>query len=292
MKAILTAEAVNGYIDFHKKMKIPFSLSVSTYTARIVSSYCDLHFMKSEQPKRVFLAFNMIKSDLKEKRVKPIQTEKLTYYTHSLDEKDFFSDLIFNIDIKSAYATVLLNDNLITKKTFNYLQTLPKQERLAAVGMLAGKKNIFEINQDGEIISEKTVISETADFFFYCVKKTGQIMKQAAQHLGAGYLFTWVDGIYFLENPKSARKAGEILTEFFNDNGYKVSFQELNNFEIKNKTGYFCCTYEKEGKKKLLNIPKNSTEAALKITNHLLTKSYETDKVHSTTRKNGNTELS
>lgn len=278
MKAILKAEAVNGYIDFHKKMKIPFSLSVSTYTARIVSSYCDIHFMKSEQPKRVFSAFNMIKADIKGKRVKPIQTEKLTYYTHSLEEKDFFADLIFNIDIKSAYATVLKNDGLITEKTFNFLQSLPKQERLAAVGMLAGKKNVFELNSDGEIISEKVIISETADFFFYCVKKTAEIMQKACRALGNGFLFTWVDGIYFLENPKSAVKAGEILTEFFKDNGYLVTFQQLNNFEIKNKNGYFCCTYEKDGKIKLLNIPKISSEAALKITNHLLTKNYATTK--------------
>jgi len=54
------------------------------------------------------------------------------------------TDVIFNIDIKSAYATILKNDGLITQKTFDFINRLPKQERLTAVGMLAGKKNIFE----------------------------------------------------------------------------------------------------------------------------------------------------
>lgn len=274
MKAILTADAVNGYIDFHKQMKIPFTLSLSTYTARIVSSYCDLHFMKSEQPTRVFSAFNMIKSEVKDKKIKPVHAHKLTYYTHALKESDFYSDIIFNLDIKSAYASVLLNDGLITKKTFTYLQGLPKQERLAAVGMLAGKKNVFEIDQAGEIISEKTVISETADFFFHCVKRTAEVMHTASKALGDAFLFTWVDGIYFLENPVSARKAAEILIDYFRENHFYVTFAELNNFEIKNKTGYFCCTYDKDGKKKLLNIPKTDNTVINKISEHLLTKTY------------------
>ena len=169
MKAILNSESVNAYIDLHKQMKLSFKLSLSTYTARITSNYCDIHFMKSEQPNRVFSAFNSLKSEVVKTKIKPINAGKLSYFAENFGFDNFYTDYIFNIDIKSAYATILKNDGLISEKTFTFISSLPKQERLACVGMLAGKKNIFTINEQGETVTDETIISPTSDYFFHCV---------------------------------------------------------------------------------------------------------------------------
>jgi len=274
MKAILKTENVNAYIDMHKKMKIPFTLTLSTYTARIKSNFCDIHFMKSEQPMRVFCAYNMIKADVVKHPIKKVNTGTLQYFSQAFKNEDFYSDVIFNIDIKSAYATILKNDGLITAKTFDFINRLPKQERLTAVGMLAGKKNIFEMDADGNCINDKTEISPTADYFFYCVKRTSQHINKIASHLGNAFLFSWVDGVYFLQDEKASNTAGRILTEYLQEENFKASYEKLTDFEVLVKKDYYNCTYKKNDKEKVLNIPRPEHEIVTKITNHLLTKNY------------------
>jgi len=275
MKAILKQESVNAYIDLHKKMKLPFTLTLSTYTARITSNYCDLHFMKSEQPNRVFCAFNMIKADVKKRPVSKIAVSKLKYYSQNFIYDEFFADKIFNIDIKSAYATILKNDGYISEKTFEFISRLPKQERLACVGMLAGKKNVFYMDENGNPLKDETIISPTADYFFYCVKRTSQIMNDARKHLGNAFLFSWVDGIYFLENEKAGINEGGIFQDYFKQQGFNTSFDVLENFEVNRKREYYRVKYDKEGKSKMLNIPSKENETIEKITQHLMSKNYD-----------------
>ena len=277
-KAILSGDVVNQYIDFHKEMKLPFTLTLSTYTARIKSNYCDLYFMKSEQPNRVFCAFNKVKRDVTTQQIKKIKMASLQYYSSNFKADNFYSDVIYNVDIKSAYATILYNDGLITKETFNYLNKLPKMERLASVGMLAGKKNIFTMDQDGEVIDEKTEISPTADYFFYCVKRTSEIVNTASKHLGNAFLFSWVDGIYFLQaNDKASITAGNIIKEYFEDMKFKTSFDILREFEVIGKPDFYNCNFIKEDKRKFINVPRPSHKILNQITEHLLTKNYHND---------------
>jgi hypothetical protein len=275
MKAILNAEAVNQYIDLHKDLNINFELTLSTYTARIKSNYCDIHFMKSEQPNRVFAAYNKVKNDVVKKPIKKINAAKLKYFSCGMKNEDFYSDVIYNIDIKSAYASILFNDRMISEETYNYLKKLPKMERLACVGMLAGKKNVFQMSSTGEVISETTIISPTSDYFFYCVKRTAQIIDKAAKHLGAAFLFSWVDGIYFLQNEKASKTAGRILQEYFEEQNLKTTFETLENFEVTSLETHFNCKYIKDGKHKYINVPKNDNKILEKITNHLINKNYE-----------------
>lgn len=276
MKAILNFKTVNAYIELHKQMKLPFTLYMSNYTTRIKSLAYDLHFMKKEQSNRVFAAFNMIKSDVKKKPLPKIIHNNLQYFSEAFMPTNMYMEKIFNFDLKSAYASILFNEGFISKKTFNFINKLPKQDRLAAVGMLAGKKNIFEIDCNGEVVSDETVISETADYFFYCVKRTFEIIKGAAKILGEGFLFSWVDGIYFYENEDSAENSAKIITElYFKEKGFLVTFEKLEKFTVIVKKGYYHCSYVKKNKEgisqtKTMNVPKKENEFVTKINNYLL----------------------
>lgn len=274
MKAIIDASTVNKYIDLHKKMQIPFTMTLSTYTTRIQSNLIDLYFMQTEQPNRVFAAFAQIKNQCIKKPVNQILKEDLQYYSHTFKPHNLYADKIFNIDLKSAYATVLHKDGYIDEKLFNYINRLPKMERLTAVGMLAGKKNIFEINAHGEAISNTVKISETADYFFHCVKRISETINEAAQHLGDAFLFSWVDGVYFLQDEESANTAAEIIIDFFASKGFKCSFDVLTNFEVISEKKYYRCKYMKGNEKKTMNVPKQDTTIVKKIENYLLTKQY------------------
>ena len=284
MKAILKPDAVNAYIELHKKMHLPFKIYMSNYTTRIKSAAYDIHFMKSAQPNRVFAAFNMVKSDVTKKPKPRVQINKCEYFSEAFLPHDFYSEIIFNFDIKSAYATVLFNEGFISKKTFEFINKLPKQERLAAVGMLAGKKEIYDVDSEGEIQSVETVISETAEYFFYCVKRTYEIIQGAAFYLGEAFLFSWVDGIYFLQNPDSVDATAKIMLElYFKEKNFNVTFEKLTEFNVIVKKHYYHCNYRKKDKEgndevKTMNVPKKENIAIKKITDYLLTKKYNNEK--------------
>lgn len=276
MKVILNPETVNKFVEHHNKLKIPFQMVITRYTTRIISKAYDLHFLKSEQSNKMFMAFNMLKKEVKQKKIKPINNKTLNYFSSNLFKNDFYADRIYNIDIKAAYATVLLNDGFITQRTYDYIMTLPKIDRLAAVGMLAGKKNIFNINAEGKIISDETIISETSDYFFYCVEKTSELMFEAEQLIGSeAFLFSWVDGIYFLDNESEANNIAARVTDFFNNKGFRVSFDILEEFHVINKNDFYKCSYKKEGKNKYMNVPKPEQAIFKKITEHLISKCYK-----------------
>lgn len=271
MKAILNGELVEKYIELHKTLNIPFKLTLSNYTTRIVSNAYDLHFMKTEQTNQTFAAFAKVKKDCLKMPLPVIQKDKLKYFTHKFKTGDFYADTIFNFDLKSAYANILFKDGYITEETFLYINKLPKLKRLAAVGMLAGKKNIYEIGASGEVLSEEKIISPTSNYFFYCVQRMAEIIKGAADLLGNGFLFSWVDGIYFIQNPDTAKEDSKIIIEeYFNKIKVPVTFEVLTEFEIKEKQHHFKTTYKKEGKTKIINIAKEDSILINKITSYLL----------------------
>ena len=271
MKAILKSELVNKYIQLHKNLNIPFKITLSNYTTRIVSNAYDLHFMKTEQSNQTFAAFAKIKKDCLKMPLPVIQKDKLKYFTHKLENKNIYADIIYNFDLKSAYANILFKDGYITEQTFLYINKLPKLKRLAAVGMLAGKKNIYEIGPAGEILSEEKIVSPTSLYFFYCVQRMAEIIKGAADILGNGFLFSWVDGIYFNDCPETVKEDSKIIIEeYFKKINMPVTFEILTEFEIKENKHHYKTTYCKEGKLKVINIAKEDSILINKITSYLL----------------------
>lgn len=272
MRSILNPEAVQAYIRLHKKMALPFTIILSSYTTRIVSKYCDEYFMKNQQSKSMFAAFAKIKKDISGKEVDKINPYGLQYFSTIPFKTDFFADKVFNIDIKAAYATILFRDGYISRKTYKYLTTLPKLERLAAVGMLAGKKNVYEVDSFGQIISKEKIISPTSDYFFYCVKKTSQLINEAQNILGSSFIFSWVDGIYFSTNQPEI-KAKEV-NKMFSFYGLKTTFETLEDFHVKIYKEFYAASYLKDGKRKTINVPIADNEFTKKITEYLQQKDY------------------
>jgi hypothetical protein len=270
-KVELTPANVKKYIDIHTKLKLPFEMTVSNYTTMIKSSLYDLHFMKNAQNNRTFSAFQKVKCDCVRRPVPSINPMNLNYFSTNIFQNDFYADIIYNIDLKAAYATVLLNDKFITEETYKHLMTLPKMERLASVGMLAGKKSVFKINAEGKPTESYDVISATSDYFFYCVQKTFDIMHEARCLLQESFLFSWVDGVYFLD---TENKNYDHVMNFFEENKFRAAFETLKEFHVRNKKSYYACSYWKGEKKKFMNVPKQQNEIRKNISNYLLTKEY------------------
>ena len=277
-KVTLSQTNVNIYVDILKKMKQPFTIEISNYTTKIISKSYNIHFLKTEQPNRVFAAAAKIKNDLKDFEVPEIDMTRTKYYDTCFKGGAFYADKVWNIDIKSAYTSILKNAGYITEETSLYIQNLPKLERLAALGMLASRKEIYVHSASGAVIKMEERINPLSNFFFYCVQETEKIIQMCVnQILYDAFLFSWVDGIYYVNhNPEYHILTQQYLKRDFN---LDSTLQQLTDFEVKlHKEFYNISFIDEKMKHKVFNVPIPETELKKKIIAHLLNKNYDSPK--------------
>ena len=223
--------------------------------AHVSNEFVDQKFVQSMQSKRCFAAFAKLKADVRKKPIPKIDKDDLIYFQH--DFKDYAKhDKVFNVDLKSAYATCLYNAGYISEETSNYLAKISKNDRLASVGMLASKKKVFDFGKDGEPFHYEEHVSELENFFYFAVQQTHEIMSKLKAACGHNYLFTWVDGIYFIPDEEILSRCLYILAE----HKFNWSFDELTNFEVKPLGSYIKVTFDKDDKFKRFAIPTQQSQ--------------------------------
>ncbi|SRR5581483_4005097 len=256
--SLLRGNNGRAFLTYLKEIGVPFEMICSNYTTVFKIDGLERKFVNSMQSKRVFACFAKIKSDLKKKAIPVIDYEQLRYFVHDFKKNEHIGDVI-NVDMKSAYATILYNDGFIRKETYEYICKGPKQERLVAVGMLASKKQHFVFDK-GKIISNDEIVSDTANFFYYAVMRTAEIMGQLKKLCKDAYLFTWVDGIYLRPDVKALERIEKYITSI----GYPYSTEWLRDFSVrissKQATVDFLKMVKGEWVKKPFNLPLVNTE--------------------------------
>ncbi len=159
----------------------------------------------------------------------------------------FRAKKILNIDISGAYASCLKVNELITDKTFSYLQKLKKDERLPAVGMLARTFTVFTY-ECGELTDVEVQRSATAQVFFYLIAEINNVMQAVEYELGKYFYFYWVDGIFFsYDTPGHIVKAVEAILA---DRGYKFKYESVENFSLKRNRDIYTINMIKNGENK------------------------------------------
>lgn len=257
----LDIEAIKKYVSFLREIKAPYTLTMSSYTTTIKSEFVNIRFMKEEK-KMVFFARS---KELKKEVANFLENNiidnitSVEYYDIA-EHKDFIQPEVFNVDLSSAYLYVLKNNNIISNTLFEKLFKMEKQDRLAIVGMLASKKQVFTFDESGEISNYETIEEpEQRNIFFFCVYTVYFIMQEIKKMLGVDYIFTWVDGIYFVNGEHLPK-----IEKFLNSINYPFKIETLTNFEFyKNEKNIIEIDFLKNNKKKTFNIPieKNNTFA-------------------------------
>jgi hypothetical protein len=242
---LLRKNNARAYLNYLKAIGVPFEMICSNYTVLFQADGIEKKFVSSLQSNRTFACFAKLKSNLKDKPIPDIDTEKLKYFSHDFQRDDFIGDVL-NIDLKSAYATILYRDGYITRDTFEYISAGTKQERLVSVGMLASKKQHFKFDGGRIVGTPDEIISPFSNFFFYAVKRTSEIMDELRILCGNNYLFTWVDGIYFMPDFKARTACEDYLkslqfahtTEWLKDFKVKIGAKKISiDFYKMNKDG-------------------------------------------------------
>jgi len=263
-----------GLVRFCKLSKLPFTVTLSNYTQKIESSIYKYKSIEDVKSNRFFGASMMVKKDVKEKPIPDCPKEFSSFNDFNIRE-EFFLDEIYAIDISSAYATMMHNNGYISDNTFEYIQKLPKMERLASIGMLASNKKEFKFDSDGNIEEIQEIISPTENYFYFAVQETAKVMAEAKRIAFEDnmndYLFTWVDCIYF----KSKDKIKDI-TDYFDSMNIKYKVTKYSQFLVQRKKKFFLVTFFDENeKKKIFSIPLPSEKIRKQLEHYLLNLKYK-----------------
>ena len=238
------------YIKGLKKENISFSMGTTNRSIYVRTGTITRKFVDGKAlSKRTFMAFNMVKTDIS-KSGKRVDRLDVKYFQHDLRE-DIHSKTAWYIDLKSAYATILRNENFITEKTFSYLSTLPKMDRLVCIGLLASRRTWSDW-KGGKFVNEVVEESPLSDYFYYACRRTFEIMSVVKSLIGKeNALLNWVDCIYFKEANEGSRQAIAYLCE----QGFDVHFNTIENFHAVIFKKYVRVSFWDNGKKKCWFIP-------------------------------------
>lgn len=246
MELIRTAPSVNYFINQYNKIGIPFTVKHGTYTTTIDLGEIKQKFLTHKFSNKVFAAASMIKRDVmaseKGKQIMASAYEKSNYGNSFRDE--IYLPIASNIDINSAYATCLFTHNLISEKTFNYIRTLKKEERLPCVGMLAQSHTKF-IYSKGKCRHMETFRAPTAQVFYFLISEINYLMRDIQFELGPDFVFYWVDGIFF--RPQAPKKRIQTVENMILEQGYGFKYEDVRDFR-----------YRREGEKYVVEMFKNS----------------------------------
>ena len=226
------AQALKNYVKFLRDNKKSFVVKHGTYTTTIETEFGKNKYETHQFSNRVFIAASMIKKDVINSNVgKEIIEgvhEKINFGYHQKLEP-FSAKEVFNIDISGAYATCLYVNGLITDKTYKYLKTLRKDERLPSVGMLARTACHWKYEK-GECVDIVVERSQTAQVFYYLIEEINNVMRGIQWELGKNFYFYWVDGVFFdAKTPKQLIKNVENLLIRKN---YQFKYEKVENFKL------------------------------------------------------------
>jgi hypothetical protein len=257
IRTLFSDDNYERYVRLAESANENYKLTLSNYTASIESDFLNISFRQEDKGNDAFIASAMIKRDILATGLAPpdINPDELVYFNFSIPEKlKRGKHEIYNIDLKSAYASILANHSLISHKTNKYLSNLSKPDRLACVGMLAAKKEVYYMHGDS-VLKHETIVLSTRSWFYFCVKRTNEIIDKCRDVLGRDFLFYWVDGIFF-DNIKNADKVRKILDKL----GYRYSFETCTDFEYTETKKSKKVNYLKDGEPKELYIPKKNKD--------------------------------
>lgn len=258
-------KTLKNWMDFLIETKQDFTVRSSTYSTTITLPNGNrLKFFKNKYDEDVFIANKMILKDIKAKKgIEEIingDFKKINYDSKN-GLKPFEAKNIINIDITSAYASTLINNEFITKKTFDYLQRLKKFERLPAIGMLARKSMVFNYEK-GVCIDTNIDLSKDAQVFYYLIQKVEETMQAVKNIAGDYYIFHWVDGIFI--DDQISREKIEKIESLFKEKNYLIKYEKIDHIKIWREEDDIWVDMIKNGEQKLFsfidrNLQKNVT---------------------------------
>ena len=243
----MSKEEIAEHRQFLKDNKIKFFYEKSGKTQTIKSEVGDYKYIESKLPKKQLGFINRIKNHIKRtlksksnfwrnKNVVNNKKFKLKYsedgkpniayfrWTKKLKIGTEFND-IYEIDIRSAYWTVIYRWGLLTKELYLEGKKRKKKLRLIAMGSLAKRTKMFEYNPRKETTLLKKIKfnKTTTKVWDNTCAVVGESILDVQNNLPPlDFIFFWVDGIYF----KGEQNVNKVL-DVFKKHGFRCKVRKI-----------------------------------------------------------------
>lgn len=252
---------IKGFIQLLKDTKKDFTVSQTSYSLAVDFKGQQFMYMDKLTSGNCFMSYNAIKRDIFNSDVIIDKIPRLSIRYYGVNEffrkKKELPTEVVNIDINSAYLTVLLNAGMITYQTYERVTRSGKMNRLKSVGMLATKKHVLHY-EGGKLVNQTVKTDEYyRNYFFYCCYVVGETMNKIAGLLGEQFLFFWVDGIYCTPDTDP-----NYVKQLLTDAGFtsKSSYLTNCNFLTQNENVYFDYLCTETNKRKTFCLPLENEE--------------------------------
>lgn len=184
-----------------KKYDGNYSILISKYAMKFISGKDSVN-LGDDMDRKIFIGYKMLVKHLESNDIwNKIKDNKMEFTGY--DNKIFLDSCSFknciNIDIKGAYPNALNNLGLVDKPTYSYIMSMPKLDRLKAIGMTAKRSMQFDF-EAGKIVDYKINESSYRNCYFSAAKEIEEMMEYIKEIALDTFIFTWVDGIYLSEN--------------------------------------------------------------------------------------------
>jgi len=259
-------------VEYYISLGLDFEAHIGGKSHTLVFPNVKEKYLTDFVKQQAFIAARMIKRDVDRDEVEAtlsdirdtINEDDNRYYNSKPAIPYDIGDC-YLVDINSAYLSVLRNFDLITENTYNYVNMkCPKKERLVAVGMLAQRKQIYQIEK-GKIIGEPELVEAPTRYLFnLCIQEVDNAMQEVSKAMPDSFLFYWVDGIY-ISSKNDALKAMEILKK----QGFKskmLTLEKMTCMDIFIRKEISFTEIKEDGtkKKKLFRVPNAKLESEFK----------------------------
>ena len=218
----------------------------TSYTITVETERRKYFFADSGTAPHTFGVNKLIEKDIAE-RAPDLWTEhadprEVTYFR--VPKARTFPDACYCVDIKAAYPSTLRLLDMVSVKTHRACMSLPKADRLKAVGMLASRQFVQEYLRS-ELVATRTRDNPFRPWFFDVCHYVGDVMREASEAAGDGFHLFWVDGA-FVSDPAPVAKVLQSV-------GYTVSVERVEG--IRRSSDGSVVRYRKGGKETYLCLP-------------------------------------
>ena len=225
--------------EYLHKLKLPFTIVNSGSSIELYSNEWNCRSMsKNFRPEDMNFVKKVKKYSIDnyvamKYREKAYRLENIEYFSikKTIKEGDVFEDVCC-LDINGAYWQTALMMGVISKEI--YVEGLKKDKitRLASLGSLAKRKEVYKY--DGESYNHVETIRsyETENLWFAICYRVSEIMQEIMKSLGEDFVFYWVDGVYFKRTEENIKK----VTDYLSECSYECKFEEVSKIEFLNRT--------------------------------------------------------
>jgi hypothetical protein len=169
--------------------------------------------------------------------------DKILYFKYNPKNMvEAYSEDVFEVDINQAYWDTAFKMGLLDQKLYDKGFTVAKKSRLAALGSLAKKTDIYEHDGNKMRYAGTEVTKETEYLWFMVCHELAKVMDKAAKAVGNKFIFYWVDGI-FVVGSDAVRKCRKV----FEDAGYGHKTELVKRLEFNRDEAYILVQNEAHG---------------------------------------------